>query len=76
MSDERLAAGLAQILEVEPAAVDECLRQRAGHWDSVEVLAAIALLDEIYGTSVPASELAACRSTGELAGLVARSRSR
>lgn len=73
MSAERLVAGLAQILEVEPGAVDECMRQRAGQWDSVEVFAAIALLDEVYGKSVPARELAACRSAAELAALVERS---
>lgn len=72
MQEEKLALGLAEILAVDAAKVDQALANRAGQWDSVEVLAAIALLDEIYGAAPPAAQVAACRSLEEIAAAATR----
>jgi acyl carrier protein len=40
-------------------------------WDSLVILEFIALLDEHFGMTVPADMIIACRTTGDLAALVA-----
>ena len=41
-------------------------------WDSVAVITFIALADSEYGVVLPPKEIAACRTVGTLADLIAR----
>jgi acyl carrier protein len=64
---------LDEILELEPGTIrggEELNGLEA--WDSVAVLSFIALADSEYGVALPPKEIAECRTTGDLAQLMAR----
>jgi acyl carrier protein len=62
-------AKLADVFEVDAATVhsDFALAER---WDSVAVLATMALIDEQFGVTVAPDELTRCTSVPELLALV------
>lgn len=73
MDREVFMAAVADALAVEPDAVGESTELNDDNWDSLAHMAAIAAFDEKFGVTVPAKELTAVRSVGELMALVERS---
>lgn len=73
MDREVFMAAVADALAVEPDAVSESTELNDDNWDSLAHMAAIAAFDEKFGVTVPAKELTAVRSVGELMALVERS---
>jgi acyl carrier protein len=69
---ETLRLRLAHVLEVPPAELTDDFLLTGDRWDSLAILGTIALLDEELGLSLPADELAAHRSVGELLESIAR----
>ncbi|HEV8240565.1 MAG TPA: hypothetical protein VGS57_14445 [Thermoanaerobaculia bacterium] len=74
--EERLRSGLAALFRVAIEDLDGRFPQQPADWDSMEVLATIALLDQLHGVTVPTDELVRCRSAGELATLARRAAGR
>lgn len=66
-------AAVADALAVEPETLGESTELNDDNWDSLAHMAAIAAFDEKFGVTVPAKELTAVRSVGELMALVERS---
>jgi len=64
---------LDEVLDASPGTVQpgQALDQLEG-WDSVAVLAFIAMADTDYGVSVPAKEIPECRTVDDLANLILR----
>lgn len=73
MDREVFMAAVADALAAEPDAVSESTELNDDNWDSLAHMAAIAAFDEKFGVTVPAKELTAVRSVGELMALVERS---
>ena len=65
-------ARLAEVFEVDPAMVQPDFSV-AGRWDSLAVLATIALIDEQFDVTVPIDELTGCTSVADLLALVSQS---
>jgi acyl carrier protein len=61
---------LAEILEIEPAAITPDLDLRAHNWDSLAVVSTLALIDECYGKLVEGSALARCERVADIEALV------
>ena len=57
---------LADLLEVGVDTLDVETSIGEYLWDSMAVLAAIALIDETYGVSMEVEPLQSCRTVGEL----------
>jgi acyl carrier protein len=56
--------GMAEILEVdEEIGPDYPLGEG---WDSLAIVSTIALIDEVYGTTVSANDLKACTTVGDV----------
>ncbi len=70
MSTKAFVAGLAGILQVPPETVTADYKLDSGNWDSVAVLATIALIDEQYNITVPAKDLVSCGSVKQLLDLI------
>ena len=66
------AARLADVFEADPSTVQPDF-QIAERWDSVAVLATIALIDEQFGVTVPSDELTRCTSVAAVLALVGQS---
>ncbi len=66
-------AKLDEALDVPPGTVQpgQALDQLEG-WDSIAVLAFIAMADTEYGINVPGKEIAECRTVNDLAHLILR----
>ena len=73
MDREAFMSAVADALAVEPETLDESTELNDDNWDSLAHMAAIAAIDEKFGVTVPAKELTAVRSVGELLALVERS---
>lgn len=58
--------GLAEILEIEPSDVTPELALDDDNWDSLAIVSAIALIDEVYDKTVSGDALAACKTVGDL----------
>ncbi len=71
MNTEAFVAGLAEILQVPPETVTLDYKLDSGNWDSVAVLATIALIDEQLNITVPAKDLVSCASVKQLLDLIA-----
>jgi len=67
-----LLAGLADVFEVDPGTVQSDFSV-AERWDSLAVLATIALIDEQFDVTVPIDELTACRSVADVLTLIGQS---
>jgi acyl carrier protein len=65
-------ARLAEVFEVDPALVQPDFSV-AGRWDSLAVLATIALIDEQFDVTVPIDELTGCASVADVLALVRQS---
>lgn len=62
---------LDEMLELEPGTLKGTeLLTELPRWDSLAIIGYIALLDEHFGVSVPASKINGCRSLEELLALV------
>lgn len=60
-----------ELLESTPGTVRGADRLAdVAKWDSLAVIGFIALLDQHFGVSVPASKIADCRTIDDLAGLL------
>ena len=61
-----------EMLENDPGTIrgDEVLAQLP-KWDSLALIGFIALLDQHFATSVPAARILNCKTTADLADLVA-----
>ncbi len=75
MSTENFYAGLAEILEIDPAEVSPELDLTQYAWDSLAVVSTIALIDECFSMTVDGPSLAACKSVADIEALVARKKS-
>ena len=73
MDTNAFCAKLDEVLDVPPGTVQpgQALDQLEG-WDSVAVLAFIAMADTEYGVTVPAKEIPQCRTVDDLANLILR----
>lgn len=62
---------LDELLENDPGAIkgSDALASFA-RWDSLAVIGFIALLDQHFGLSVPASKILECKTVADLAALV------
>ena len=65
-------SALADALAVNPDTISEFTRLDDDNWDSLAHMAVIAAIDEKFGVTVPARDLTAVRSVGELLALVER----
>lgn len=71
MKNEAFVTALSEILQVSSKTITEDYTLHNGNWDSVAVMATIALIDEQYNISVPGNELVGCKSVGQLLKLIA-----
>ena len=74
MDQQAFFSQLADVLQVNPAEVNEAFRLTPENWDSMAILATIALIDTHFGMTVPTNELTACKSVGAVLELVRRTR--
>jgi acyl carrier protein len=66
---------VAEALRAEPGSIQEGNQlQKLEGWDSIGALSVIALIDEHYGITVEAQELADCRTVADLVALVEKDR--
>jgi acyl carrier protein len=66
---------LESMLELEPGAIQQQTRLDAlESWDSVSVITFIAMVDQLYGISVPPRLIAEAQTAEDLANLVAASK--
>ena len=65
--------GLAEILEIQPAAVGPDLVLAEHNWDSLAVVSTIALIDECHDRLVQGAALARCEKVGDIDALIAAS---
>jgi acyl carrier protein len=70
MNEKAFLAGLADVLEVEQAAVHPGLELTYDKWDSLARLSTMALIDEHYGVTVSGEALAGCQFIGDLLQLI------
>jgi acyl carrier protein len=61
---------LAEILQADQQAVGRSFPLTSANWDSLAVVSAILLIDEVYSITIPAKSLAQCTSVGALLDLV------
>jgi acyl carrier protein len=75
MSKSEFYLKMEDALESSPGTVEgsQVLADLEG-WDSTAVISFIAMIDSEYGVSLPAKEIAACRTVDDLFELVKRSR--
>jgi acyl carrier protein len=73
MQDE-FREGLAEILDVEPDEVNSGLELDEAVWDSLAIVSAIALIDEIYNETVSADALSDCKTVADIERIVAKRR--
>ena len=70
---EAFMEDLAGALDMDGSEINEATPLKdADNWDSIAHLAAIAAIDERFGITVPAKELANVANVGELIELVRR----
>jgi len=64
---------LARALELDRASVDQPeFALNSGSWDSLAVMDVIAIIDDCFGITVPATELAKCNTVESLLSLMRR----
>ena len=67
---EKFYAGLAEILEIESARVRPELDLTELAWDSLAVVATIALADECFGVMLSGGQLAQCATVANIEALI------
>lgn len=70
MEKQPFLEDLANILEVEPAVLNEDFKLDEGNWDSLAVVAAIAAIDENFNITVNGEALGECATVRELLDLI------
>jgi acyl carrier protein len=68
--NDRFGRRLAEILSLPSGNLDAGIELNEYNWDSMTMIAAIGLIDETYGVTVPVERLEQCGSVGELLALV------
>lgn len=76
MSQDVFLAKLAEILQVRKEDLNEQFKLTSANWDSLEVVAAIAAIDEQFDITLPTEELTECSSVGDLLELIRRNQTR
>lgn len=68
--------GIAEILEVDPGAVNAQLALTGGDadWDSLAIVSTIALADDCFSVMLDGKALAACATVGDIEALIAAAR--
>lgn len=69
---EEFLTRLAEALQIET--LDESTELTPEHWDSVAVLSAISVIDELFDVRVPPRELTACTSPRGVLDLIGTER--
>lgn len=72
MNQEAFLVKLADVLEVSKDELHENSTLNTNTWDSMAILAVIALIDEEFDVTVPTQELTDCATVGDLLELVRR----
>ena len=67
---KELFAGLAEILELDPAAVTSDLMLHDHAWDSLAIISTIALVDDICGKMLDGQSLARCEKVSDIVALI------
>lgn len=67
---ENFYAGLADILEIDVARVGPGLNLTELAWDSLAIVATIALVDENFGFTPSGSALAKCQTVADIEALI------
>jgi len=70
MDFEPFLSDLAEILELDRAALTEEYPLDDTNWDSLAVVSTIASIDESFGLALPGDPLRACQSVGDLLRLI------
>jgi acyl carrier protein len=70
MSKEVFMEDLAVILEIEPAELNMDYGLDRNNWNSLAIVAAIALIDEQFGINIEGDKLRGCASVGNLWRLI------
>jgi acyl carrier protein len=68
--DTEFLKDLASILQANSTELSEEYVLNESNWDSVSVIAAIALIDKHWDVTVPTEQLGQCASVGELYQLI------
>jgi acyl carrier protein len=63
--------GLAEIFEIEPAAVGPGLVLAEHNWDSLAIVSTLALVDECFNCLVEGAALARCERVSDIEALIA-----
>ena len=64
--------GLAEIFEVDVAAIGPGFSLVEHGWDSLAMISCVVLIDDCYGNLVSGTELARCTTVADLETLAAR----
>jgi acyl carrier protein len=70
MSETVFMEKLANLLEVEKNAIRRDFALSHDNWDSLTIMAAIALIDEQFGITISGESLIECSSVGDLLQLI------
>ena len=70
MGKEVFMDDLAAILEIEPTELHMDYGLDRNNWNSLAIVAAIALIDEQFGINIEGDKLRACTSVGDLWQLI------
>lgn len=64
--------GLAEILEVDPAAISAAFDLQSGDaaWDSLAVVSTMALIDEVFNVMVDGQSLGKCATVADIEALI------
>lgn len=69
----RILAGLAESLEADASAVvPETVLADLAPWDSIAVLGALTMIEDVTGRVVAGEALSQCRTAGDVLALVER----
>ncbi|MBV8633717.1 MAG: acyl carrier protein [Burkholderiaceae bacterium] len=67
-----LYTGIAEILEIDPAAINPNFDLHSGEaaWDSLAVVSVIALVDDCFNVMLSGQALTQCGTVGEIEALI------
>lgn len=71
---EKFYSGLAEILEIDVAQVGPTLDLTKLAWDSLAVIATIALADECFNVMLNGTALGKCNTVADIEALVSQAR--
>lgn len=70
MDQQAFLVKLAVVLEVDGSLLNEDFTLNDENWDSLAHLSTLALIDEMFGVTVPVKDLTKCKSIRHLVALV------